>query len=208
MKLEDITTNLEFYGLSDVNRSLDEVGTLIWPAKIDSPEIPCYLLPIQAQWAEHFFDVELASMRLPHLSDIRTDLHLGVESVYYSASKNKFTAPGHILWYVSLGAENMGSMTVKAVSRLRGLVRGGPKELFRQFRRLGVYEWKQVYKAAHQDINAMLVALRFSHTERFPYAITKGQLSELGIKGNLQGPMSIPHETFKAIYKLGILSNS
>lgn len=201
--IASIAEKLQIHGISTAESNLDDLGTLIWPAKTDTPETPCFLVPIQAHWAEHFFDVDQASMRLPQISDIREEIHLGVEAVYYSASKNKFTAPGHVLWYVSLGPEDMGSMTVKAVSRLRGIVRGGPKELFRQFRRLGVYEWKQVYDAAHHNIKASLVALRFSHTERFLNPISKSQLSDLGIKGNLQGPMSVPHETFKTLYQLG-----
>jgi predicted nucleic acid-binding protein len=201
---EQIATMLQGHGISNEEWSADELETLIWPAKRDSDEAPpCYLIPIQAQWAEHFFDVDLASQRLPELSDIRTELHLGVEAVYYSGSRNKFVTPGHILWYVSLGAEGMGSMTIKATSRLRGVVRAKPKELFKQFQRLGVYQWKQVYEAAGKDITRELIALRFSHTERFARPVSKQQLADLGVRGNLQGPMSIHHQTFKEIYRQG-----
>lgn len=200
---EQIHLSLQRYGVRYEQLSPDELGTFFWPAKFDSSDVPCYLVPIQAQWAEHFFDTDLASQRLPQHSDIRTELHLGVEAVYYSASRNKFVAPGHILWYVSLGSEDMGSMTVKATSRLRGVVCARPKELFKQFQRLGVYQWKQVYEAARKDITRELTALRFSHTERYIRPITKKQLADFGIKGNLQGPMSIPHHIFKKIHILG-----
>ncbi|GEP45536.1 hypothetical protein BGE01nite_48270 [Brevifollis gellanilyticus] len=201
--MEEISELLRSRGIYEGWRTPDELGTLIWPAKIDAESLPCYLVPIQAQWAEHFFDDELASLRLPGISDIRSELHLGVEGVYYSASRNKFSAPGHILWYVSLGCEDLGSMTVKAVSRLRSWVRDGPKQLFRQFQRLGVYSWKQVYQTANEDVNKKITALRFSHTERFRRPVTRSQLSALGIKGTFQGPMSVDHEAFKRIYELG-----
>ncbi len=114
----------------------DLLESFIWPAKVDSPDIPNYLVPIRAEWAEHFFDLDLSSMRLPGICSVRPELNLGVESVYFSAAKLHFAAPGRILWYVSKGNESLGSMEVKAISRLRSVVRGGPKELFKRFRSL------------------------------------------------------------------------
>lgn len=188
--------------------NLDQLENFIWPAKIDTAEITNYLIPIRAEWAERFFDLELSSMRLPGICTVQPELNLGVESVYYSASKLKFTSPGRILWYVSRGNEDFGSMEVKAISRLRGVVRDTPKELFKRFRRLGVYEWTHVYSAAKKNLAANLIALRFSHTELFRAPVKRSQLAELGVKANLQGPRSIPYTTFKSIYNLGILGTT
>ena len=194
------------YGNFESETEIDSIGTLIWPGKVESPTITCYLIPIEAQWAEHFFDTDLAASRIPGLSGIREDLHLGVEGVYYSGSNIGFKAPGFILWYVSKGREGLGSMQVKAMSRLREVVRDTPKALFRRFSRLGVYAWKDVYAAAKEDLDAKLTALRFSHTELFVKPIGKEQLADFNI-AHPYGPRVIPLATFRQIYNHAFPNN-
>lgn len=177
---------------------IDSLSTFIWPGKLDSDRFTCYLVPIEACWAEHFFDTELASTRLPGLSGIREDLHLGVEGVYYSAAKMGLYAPGYILWYVSKGREGVGSMEVKALSRLREVAVGTPKELFRRFNRLGVYGWKDVLGKAKGNMDATLIALRFSHTELFPVPLPGSRLAEFGVP-HPYGPRVVPYATFRQI---------
>lgn len=178
----------------------DEIESFIWPAKLKSEEIPCYLIPIRAEWAEHFFDTELAAQRLPGMTDVREDLHLGVEATYYSSSNISMRAPGRILWYVSQGNEKFGSMQVKACSRLREVVHDGPKALFKRFRRLGVYAWKDIYDLAGKNVDKELTALRFSHTERFPQPLNAEALRAIGVSPPYPGPRPIPHSTFVSIY--------
>lgn len=180
--------------------SVDEIETFVWPAKLSDDSIPCYLIPIRAEWAEHFFDTQLAELRLPGISDIRDELHLGVEAIYYSSSRVSMTAPGRILWYVSQGNEKMGSMQVKACSRLREVVRAGPKALFKRFRRLGVYAWTDLYELAGKSIGKELVALRFSHTERFHRPVDVKTLTALRVPPPYPGPRPIPYSSFVAIY--------
>lgn len=182
------------------NSNPDELETIIWPAKILDENTPCYLIPIRAEWAEHFFDTELAKQRLPGLSGIREELHLGVEAAYYTSSNISFRAPGLILWYVSQGNEKLGSMEVKACSRLREVVKAGPKQLFKRFRRLGVYAWKDIYSLADSKVESELTALRFSHTERFLNPQSVAMLSTLGVPPPYPGPRPIPLTTFIAIY--------
>lgn len=179
---------------------MDQLGTIMWPGKLRADQIKCYLVPIQAQWAEHFFDTELASQRLPVVSGIKEELHLGVEGVYYSASKMSIETPAHILWYVSEGVEGLGSMEVKATSRLREVVRGPAKSLFGRFRRLGVYEWRDLMATAKNNKEAELMALRFSHTELFPQPVGVATLRSLGIPDPYMGPRLVPHDTFERIY--------
>jgi predicted nucleic acid-binding protein len=179
--------------------SPDEIETVIWPAKLVHEGITAYLIPIQAQWAEHFFDNELALQRLPGMG-VREELHLGVEAVYYTAAKLPITAPGRILWYVSQGQEKLGAMKVKATSRLREVIRGTPKELFRKFRRLGVYEWPQVIEAAGGDVASELTALRFSHTERFVNYPDRKYLTGLDLREPYMSPRQITSAQFQEIY--------
>ena len=89
-ELPAVAERLESLGVPNGNletgAEIDSLGTLIWPGKLECPTITCYLIPIEAQWAEHFFDTDLGASRIPGLSGIREDLHLGVEGVYYSGS--------------------------------------------------------------------------------------------------------------------------
>jgi predicted nucleic acid-binding protein len=206
----EVLSILSSFGISppSTENDIDELETIIWPAKISDVEIPCYLMPIRSEWAEHFFDTDLARQRLPGLSDLREELHLGVEAAYYTASNLGFRAPGRILWYVSLGNEKVGTKEVKAFSRLREVAKAGPKQLFKRFRRLGVYAWKDIFERAGNNVDAELTALRFSHTERFPNPLGVGVLSEFGVPPPYPGPRLIPHSTFVSLYNQALCSKA
>lgn len=187
--------------------AIDQLGNLIWPGKLAAEEITSYLIPIQAQWAEHFFDTESAAQRFPSLSGINDELHLGVEAVYFTASNITIKPPGHLLWYVSSGNEGLGTMQVKATSRLREVVRGTPKELFSRFHRLGVYRWKDLMATAKGNPNAQLTALRFSHTENFSHPLDFDLLRTFHVPPPYPGPRPIPFSTFREIYHHGFNTN-
>ncbi len=172
----------------------------LWPAKLIESGLPTFIVPIQPQWAQHFFDADLGSQLL---FGLREDLHLGVEGVYYrSTENNNLTAPGRVLWYVSKGS-GAGSMAIKACSQLEEIVLGKPKELFRRFQRLGVYEWRDVYAVAGNNISNDIVAFRFRMTERFENAVSIDTLETLGIRGPFMSPRRISDSQFASIYKKG-----
>ena len=76
-----------------------QIERALWPAKIIDSDLPSFIVPIRPEWAEHFFDEELASRRL---FGLRHDLHFGREAVYYRAKQTSgLKFPGRILWYVS-----------------------------------------------------------------------------------------------------------
>ncbi len=172
----------------------------LWPVKVIESDVPTFIVSIKPKWAQHFFDAELGSQLL---FGLREDLHLGVEGVYYrSAENNNLTVPGRILWYVSKDTGD-GSMTIKACSQLEEVVVGKPKELFRRFQRLGVYEWRDVYEAAGRDISANIVAFRFRMTERFKNPVGMDSLEALGIRGPFMSPRKISDSQFASIYTKG-----
>jgi predicted nucleic acid-binding protein/GNAT superfamily N-acetyltransferase len=178
-----------------------QIERALWPAKIIDADLPSFIVPIRPEWAEHFFDEELASRRL---FGLRHDLHFGREAVYYRAKKPfglKF--PGRILWYVSQGNEKTGSMSVKACSSLDEIIVGKPKELYKQFRRLGIYEWRNVWELAHKNLDEEIMAIRFSDTERFHTPVSHQDLKKLGVAGTIQSPRPIPPEVFAKIYSMG-----
>ncbi len=172
----------------------------LWPAKVIKSDVPTFIVSIKPKWAQHFFDAELGSQLL---FGLREDLHLGVEGAYYrSAENNNLTVPGRVLWYVSKDTGD-GSMTVKACSQLEEVVVGKPKELFRRFQRLGVYEWRDVYEAAGRDISTNIVAFRFRMTERFKNPVGMDALESLGIRGPFMSPRKISDSQFASIYTKG-----
>ena len=194
--LNSITTATELCeasGFAAIERQL-------WPAKLIDPGLPTFIVSIWPQWAQHFFDADLGSQLL---FGLREDLHLGVEGVYYrSIENNNLTVPGRVLWYVSKGSGD-GPMTIKACSQLEEVVVGKPKELFRRFQRLGVYEWRDVYATAGNDIANDIVAFRFRMTERFKTPVGTNLLESLGVKGPFMSPRRISETQFASIYAKG-----
>jgi len=172
----------------------------LWPAKLIEPSLPTFIISIWPQWAQHFFDADLGSQLL---FGLREDLHLGVEGVYYrSTENNNLSVPGRVLWYVSKGSGD-GSMAIKACSQLEEVVVGKPKELFRRFQRLGIYEWRDVYATAGNDITKDIVAFRFRMTERFNIPVGMNELESLGIRGPFMSPRKISETQFASIYAKG-----
>lgn len=172
----------------------------LWPAKLTGVDIPTFIVSIRPGWARHFFDAELGSQML---FGLREDLHLGVEGVYYRKTRNNnLTAPGRVLWYVSQG-DGDGSMTIKACSQLEEVIIGKPKELYRKFMRLGVYEWRDVYAAADNDLTNEIMAFRFRMTERFKNPVGMDTLEAIGIRGPFMSPREINDSQFASIYSRG-----
>ena len=173
----------------------------LWPAKILDAEVPCFIIPIQPVWAQNLFDEGLANQEL---FGGRPELVLKREQVYYRANQPcGLICPGRILWYVSADKSRQGTMSIRACSRLDEITVDKPKELYRRFRRLGVYEWRDVYKKANHDVNKMLMALRFSDTELFRSPVARDRFRKLGVKSNLQSPVAITKEQFAEIYRIG-----
>ena len=96
-------------------------------------------------------------------------------------------------------------MAIKACSHLEEVIVGKPKELFRQFQRLGIFEWRDIYATADHDITNDLVAFRFRMTERFEKPVGMDVLNSLGIRGPFMSPRRVSDSQFAAIYRSGCL---
>jgi GNAT superfamily N-acetyltransferase len=174
------------------------------PVKIISAQTPCFVVSIRPDWAAHFFDIPVGGQTL---IDLREELHLGIEGAYYCSAKNThLQAPGRVLWYVSKGPKQDGSMTVKACSHLEEVVSGTPKQLFARFHHLGVFGWKHVLAAAGGELKNNLIAFRFKRTERFVREVPMSKLDELGIPQPVN-PRRISDAHFATIYQIGMHLN-
>src|SRR5690606_24678519 len=115
------------------------------PLKINDFEIPTYVIPIKPVWAEQLFD-DKSREKLP-LFESEDKLLLNRENVYYRASsKGSLVAPARILWYVSQNATTKEKGQIKAASYVDEIFIDDAKKLFKQFKDLGIYKWKDIDK--------------------------------------------------------------
>ena len=190
-----------FHEVTDAESARTELEQAFSPVKIVSPGTPCFVVSIRPDWAAHFFDIPVGGQTL---MDLREELHLGIEGVYYCSAKNAhLQAPGRVLWYVSKGPKQEGSMTIKACSHLQEVVSGPPKQLFAKFHHLGVFGWKHVLAAAGGKLENNLMAFRFKRTERFIREVPMSELDKLGIPQPVN-PRRITDAQFAALYQLGM----
>jgi len=196
--------------LSKNNRGLLDIERSLWPTKITDVDIPTFVVPIQPDWAMQLFDFNLAKQ---DLFGGEPSLILKVENVYYRASHpspKELATPARILWYVSKGKGNyQGTMSIRACSYLDEVVIDKPKALFSRFKRLGIYEWKDVFKTANQNLDKYIMAFRFSNTEIFNHPIHQNELKEIwkqesGVNFHVQKPTFISNQLFFHLYHVGV----
>jgi GNAT superfamily N-acetyltransferase/predicted nucleic acid-binding protein len=198
-------------GLSEIvtsdARTAHRLERAYWPLKIIDAPLPSYIIPIQPQWAAELFDDDLANQ---DLFGARTKLSLNREGVYYRSAvpTGGLAAPGRILWYVSDDKKYQGSKCIRACSFLDDVVVGRPKELFRRFDRLGVYEWKHLIELAKGDIDTSLMAVRYSDTQLLANPVRwdtfQKVLQAAGVRTQLQSPQLIPTQVFANLYRQGM----
>lgn len=196
-------------GLENANaEQVLELESLLWPGKISGTSVASFVVPIRPDWASDLFDGRLAKGRL-WAAD--TDLVLNPDSVYYRAVKPKVPCGnGRILWYVSDGPSH-GSKMLRACSQLTGVEVGDPKDLFRKYRRFGVYEWRHVSETA-KSADGQLMALEFTNTELFRNPLDWNSLQEvLEAHGKCNytfpSPVKIADALFFDLYKAGSSQN-
>lgn len=174
----------------------------IWPGKVGDSPLPTFIVPIYSTFAMHLFDAKLADQ---DLFGAQTDLALACENVYYRSNQAcGLTAPSRVLWYVKKEENIQGCMSIRACSLLNELHVDTPKKLYRRFRRLGVYEWRDLAVMVKNPTEDKIMAFQFSHTELFMNPIPWARFRELGINTTLQSPLKVSSSTFETIYKLGM----
>jgi hypothetical protein len=187
--------------------NLARVERALWPAKASDSGLPCYIVPIRPHWAKELFDVELAGVTLWGADP---KLAMNSENAYYRAARPPFfKPPARILWYVSDDRAFPGTKAIRASSYLEEVVVAPPKEAFKRFRRLGVYEWRDVIATAKNDASRDVMAFRFSKTELFVRPVTFAAVQDVlqkhtGKGSPLVSVAEIPEPCFLELYQLGI----
>lgn len=184
------------------------IEQLLWPAKLTGCDVSNFVVAIEPRWASDLFDAGLASSSLWGAD---TELAVNPDSVYYRSTRPPISAcKGRILWYISADSKIPGAKCIRACSQLTAVTVGQPKELFRRFKRLGVYDWKHVLETAG-SIDGELMALEFCKTELFGQTISWNNAREIlqrhGVNSTFQSPTQIPEAAFLELYRRGVGSS-
>lgn len=186
----------------DIENKTEPLLTLeraLWPLEIRDLEVPAYIIPIKPMYAQHLFDVGIAKA---DLFGANIDLALNQESVYYRSPKNSrgLASPARLLWYVSTNARIPGSGHIRAHSKLDEVDIGTAKTIFRKFRRLGIFGYKEVLEIAAKDSTAQVMAMRFSCSRMLerpiPWIEIKSMLHQHDVKSILISPTRIPTDLY------------
>jgi hypothetical protein len=180
------------------------IERLFHPCKIVDAEIPSFIIPIQAKWAVDLFDSELANQTI---FGARKDLAFNCEAVYYRSVRNSggLSAPSRVLWYISDDPKYIGTQSLRACSKIDEIIIGTPKELYRQFRRLGVYDFEQILKIAKNNTDNTIMAIRFSYTELLKSPIPLQSIQQiLNNKVTFPSPYKISRSEFETLYNKGM----
>ncbi len=184
---------------------ISDIEKIFYPAKFIDVEIPTFIIPIQYWFAKELFDKELAE---EVLWGEKEDLALRRECVYYrsKSASGGLKAPGRILWYVSqyTGGSSSTLGAIRACSRLDEIVIDKPVDLYKRFRRLGVYNFQTVLKTANNNFEKEIMAIRFSDTEQFSKPIELKEIEKLvGHRISVRAPYKISSKDFAMIYNKG-----
>lgn len=202
-RIIDANSSKDFAALLQIENSLR-------PAKIIDIEIPTFIIPIKSFWAAELFDEKLSNQTL---FASRPELILSSENVYYRAKRPSIlSAPARVLWYVSQAKGYSGTMHVRAYSRISEVLIGKPKALFSKFRRLGVYQWKNILELANNNVETEIMAVKFDSTELFDNPLHLDDLKRIIYETEsrnlcLQSPVRISNESFIKIYRQGFKTN-
>lgn len=185
-----------------------EVERMFWPLKFSDLDIPVYIIPIKPHWASQLFDHYMSST---DLFGALPELVWNRENIYYrSVNPVSEKAPARILWYAS-DSKNSQSGRIKSViacSYLDEVLIGEVKGLFQKFKKFGIYDWKDVFGLAKNNLNTSIKALKFSDTEVFKNPVSFKKVNEILVqkgrnKNTFASPLKVNTEIFLEIYKLG-----
>jgi len=169
-------------------------------------KIPAFIIPIRPAFAMGLIDNQLA---MDDFFGGKSSILLRWDNVYFRAKscQKMLRAPGRILWY-----ESGNEKRISAISHLDEVESGLPKDLFKKYQKLGVYEWLDIYNTCHRKIDIEIMALRFSRTFLFKTPIPLTKLREIAqeeaVSLALQSPRRIPFSMLARLFKFGFNSEN
>ena len=171
------------------------------PFVMDASDLDSFLIPIRPGYAMSLFDRHQSA---GDLFGGDPNVLLRWNNVYYRAVTHHkmLRAPARILWYVSQDQKQ-----IVAVSNLDDVAIDTPSVLFKEFKRLGILKWKDLYKMCGGKPSKKLMALRFSHSfifrEPVPLDAVRSIFKENNTGLSLQGPLKLKPKVFRELYQRG-----
>ncbi|MBD0851867.1 GNAT family N-acetyltransferase [Maribacter arenosus] len=186
---------------------------MFWPIKFTDLDIPTYIIPIKPLWSGQLFDFYRSRS---NLFGAPPELAWNRENIYYrSVNPVSEKSPARILWYASSSTNRNNSSRSQSIvgcSYLDEVYIGPSKILFQKFKNFGIYEWKDVFRLAKNDIEKVIKALKFSDTEVFKNAVPLNEVNKILVDNNRKkntfpSPLTIDNNIFLEIYKRGVSEN-
>ena len=171
------------------------------PLVMESTDMENFLIPILPAYAMSLFDRRQSA---DDLFGGNPNVLLRWDNVYYRAATHHkmLRAPARILWYVSQHQKQ-----IVAVSYLDDVAIDTPQTLFKQFKKFGILEWKDLYEMCGGDPSIKLMALKFSHSfifrEPVPLDTVRSIFEENQAGLTLQGPSRLKPEIFRELFQKG-----
>lgn len=175
----------------------------MWPMKFSDTDVPCFIVPIQADYAVQLFDENLCNQEVTLFENEKSEPALSIENTYFKTARNSVPkAPARILWYVS-SSHYIGTPAIRACSYLDRVEKGSAKEMYEKYKRLGVLEWKELQQRAKGRDVATYV---FSYTELFDHPVGLEEARKLINKPTetFQSFCTISETTFLNVYQAGM----
>lgn len=175
-----------------------------WPLKISPSSIPCYIVPITAEYAMELFDEALWDMNPSFFDNEKITPALSPQKVYFKGKSQSISeSPAHILWYVSKSNKYLETGMIGACSILDTTETGKRKDLFRKYQRLGVLDWRSLQRFGKNEDD--ISAYAFSFTELFRYPIPLYAVKEILCRPNetFQSFRRIRQDDFIKLYRKG-----
>ena len=168
------------------------IEKMFWPLKITPSVVPCYIVPIMAEYAQELFDNELSVSNPSLFNNEKIIPALSPENVYFKRKMRSIQKyPAHILWYVSRSKKLMGTGMIRACSILDAVEVADCKSLYHKYQRLGVIDWEKM--KAFGNPSDSITAYAFSYTELFEFPVPLDQVREI---------ISLPNETFQSFREI------
>ena len=174
----------------------------LWPMKLCGVNMPCFIVPIKAEYAVQLFDENLYNQQVTWFENEKPEPALSIENAYFKTAKHSVPqTPARILWYVS-SSDYIGTPAIRACSYLDRVEKGSAKELFARYKRLGVLEWRDLAELGTKGDVATYI---FSYTELFETPIGLDQIREMieRPRETFQSFCTIDEQTFLRIYQAG-----
>ncbi|MDW3192727.1 MAG: GNAT family N-acetyltransferase [Cytophagales bacterium] len=183
-----------------------KIERVLFPVKLSSNEVDCFIVPIKPYWAAQLFDHFSAGASL---FSARPELSWNKENVYYrSANPRIITGVGRILWYISNDDRAQRKKCIVGSSFIENVDIDEAKTLFMRYKRLGIYEWRDIERLTNKDHRKEIMAIKFADTELFPNAINLSEVQGLinsatGKHYTFQSPVRISNDIFIELYRMG-----